>query len=92
MRTPQGGAATNAVGAVPKIEGELVDYIDIKDSIINLRKTYGDKSRLKLMDNNVLASQTLEELSTTYCSWDTEDNKHPKMPKQSTELWTLIKV
>jgi hypothetical protein len=51
---------------VPKIEPEFVPYIDIKDMIRALRKTpgdkYGDKPKLKLMDNNVLASPSLEQI------------------------------
>jgi hypothetical protein len=47
---------------VPKIEPRYVPYIDIKPSIHELRNTYGDKPRLKLMDNNVLASPHLERI------------------------------
>jgi hypothetical protein len=41
---------------VPKLEPCHVPYINIKPIIIDLRSKYGDKARLKLMDNNVLAS------------------------------------
>jgi hypothetical protein len=41
---------------VPKLEPRHVPYIDIKPAIIDMRRKYGDKARLKLMDNNVLAS------------------------------------
>jgi len=47
---------------VPSIEPEYIPYIDIKPMINMLRKEYGDKPRLRLMDNNVLASQRLEEI------------------------------
>lgn len=47
---------------VPKIEPNYIPYIDIKPVIQKLRDTYGDKSRLKLMDNNVLASPDLESI------------------------------
>ena len=44
---------------VPDIEPEYIDYIDIKPVISQLRDKYGDKPRLKLMDNNVLPSKQL---------------------------------
>jgi hypothetical protein len=47
---------------VPKIEPEYIPYIDIKPVIYALRKEYGDKPRLRLMDNNVLASAHLEQI------------------------------
>lgn len=47
---------------VPKIEPEFVPYIDIKPAIRALREQYGDKPKLKLMDNNVLASPELERI------------------------------
>lgn len=47
---------------VPKIEPEFDDYIDIKPSINKLRKEFGDKPALRLMDNNVLASNKLEKI------------------------------
>lgn len=47
---------------VPRIEPVYVPYIDIKPTILALRKQYGDKARLKLMDNNVLASRNLEQI------------------------------
>ena len=46
----------------PKIEPEYVPYIDIKPAIRALRKEYGDKSTLILMDNNVLDSEFLEKI------------------------------
>jgi hypothetical protein len=47
---------------VPKIEPNYIPYIDIRPVIEELRDTYGDKPRLKLMDNNVLASPVLEKI------------------------------
>lgn len=50
---------------VPHIEPQYSDYIDIKPMIQEMRRmgeSYGDKSRLKLMDNNVLASPHLERI------------------------------
>jgi hypothetical protein len=48
--------------AVPCIENEYVPYIDIKPMIKELRVRYGDKSVLKLMDNNVLSSKRLPQI------------------------------
>jgi hypothetical protein len=47
---------------VPEIEPSYVEYIDIKRVISELRNKYGDKSKMKLMDNNVLASSRLEQI------------------------------
>lgn len=47
---------------VPDIEPAYCAYIDIKPMIRDMRRLYGDKSRLKLMDNNVLASPNLEQI------------------------------
>ncbi len=47
---------------VPEIEPRYLEYIDIKPMILEMRQQYGDKSRLKLMDNNVLASPYLERI------------------------------
>ena len=47
---------------VAEIEPKYIDYIDIKVIISQLREKYGDKPRLKLMDNNVLASKHLERI------------------------------
>lgn len=48
--------------AVPRIEPSYVPYIDIKPTLGALRKAYGDKARLKLMDNNVLVSPQLGKI------------------------------
>jgi len=47
---------------VPRIEPAYLPYIDIKPSILSMRQKYGDKPRLKLMDNNVLASSHLKQI------------------------------
>ncbi len=47
---------------VPRIEPAYQQYIDIKPTIKALRDEYGDKPKLKLMDNNVLASDQLEQI------------------------------
>ena len=47
---------------VPKTEPEYVPYIDIKPMIKKMRKMYGDKANLLLMDNNVLASPNLAKI------------------------------
>lgn len=47
---------------VPKIEPEYNPYIDIKPMIKQMVKEYGEKPKLKLMDNNVLASKRLKQI------------------------------
>lgn len=47
---------------VPEIEPVYQEYIDIKPMIRQMQTAYGDKARLKLMDNNVLASPHLERI------------------------------
>lgn len=47
---------------VKDIEPDYCDYIDIKPMIREMRELYGDRSRLKLMDNNVLASPQLKRI------------------------------
>lgn len=47
---------------VPSIEPDFIPYIDIKPMIETMRKRYGDKAKIKLMDNNVLASPHLERI------------------------------
>jgi len=48
--------------AVPTLEPVFVPYVDIKPIILELRERNGDKSKLKLMDNNVLASSELDKI------------------------------
>lgn len=74
---------------VPKIEPEYRSYIDIKPSIRKLinsepRELYGEKSKLKLMDNNILASPQLEKIvddlvSLKYGRGEYTDTKPKKM-------------
>lgn len=47
---------------VPSIEPDYISYIDIKPMIKKMRKDVGDFSKLKLMDNNVLASKHLKQI------------------------------
>ncbi len=47
---------------VPLLEPKFIPYIDIKPVIRQLRDQYGDKPKLKLMDNNVLASPELARI------------------------------
>lgn len=48
--------------AVPKLEPQYEEYIDIKKQILQLRHECGDYSALKLMDNNVLISSRLKDI------------------------------
>jgi hypothetical protein len=47
---------------VSKIEPEYVPYIDLKPMLRQVRREYGDRPILKLMDNNVLASPNLAQI------------------------------
>lgn len=47
---------------VPDIEPEYCEYINIIPTIEELTEINGEKSRLKLMDNNVLASRNLAQI------------------------------
>ena len=47
---------------VPKAEPKYIPYIDIKPMIRRVRKLYGDKASLRIMDNNVFASPNLERI------------------------------
>lgn len=47
---------------VPDIEPVFTPYIDIKLMVNAMRARYGDKPKLKLMDNNVLASPRLGDI------------------------------
>jgi hypothetical protein len=75
---------------VPKIEPEYRSYIDIKPAINNLinaepKEIYGEKSKLKLMDNNILASPYLEKIIDDLVSLkfgrDDFTKSHPKKKK-----------
>jgi len=48
--------------AVRKFEPEYVPYIDIKNTVAEVSKLYGEKRDLILMDNNVLASKDFEKV------------------------------
>jgi len=47
---------------VPRIEPTFNGYINVKDAIRALRDEYGDFSLLRLMDNNIIASQNLQQV------------------------------
>ncbi|MHC1591425.1 MAG: radical SAM protein [Candidatus Helarchaeales archaeon] len=47
---------------VPIIEPQYFSYIDIKPFVLAMRKEYGDRAVLRLMDNNFLASSHLTQL------------------------------
>ena len=47
---------------MPILEPGEIYYIDIKDMIRSMRREHGDKPKLKLMDNNILASSDLEKI------------------------------
>lgn len=47
---------------VPRVEPAYLGYIDIKPTIEQMREEFGDKPKLKLMDNNVLPSPHLERI------------------------------
>lgn len=47
---------------VPVIEPQYLPYIDMRDMLREVRERHGDKSKLKLMDNNVLASPYLPKI------------------------------
>ncbi len=48
--------------AVPIIEPNFKDYCTIKDKIELIRRNYGDMRNLMIMDNNILASNKLDEI------------------------------
>ena len=48
--------------AVPILEPEYQPYLPLKERIERTRKLYGDQQNLLLMDNNVLASEQLENI------------------------------
>lgn len=47
--------------AVPKIEPVYEQYYEIKNVMYKLREDFGDKKHLKLMDNNIMASDDLSK-------------------------------
>lgn len=48
--------------AVPILEPHYQSYLPLKERIERTRRLYGDQQNLLLMDNNVLASENLEEI------------------------------
>ena len=48
--------------AVPKLEPIYKSYIPLKERIAYTKKMYGDQKDLLLMDNNILASDSLEQI------------------------------
>jgi len=69
---------------VPTIEPTYIPYIDIKEMINKLREQYGDKSKLKLMDNNVVASPQLDKIVSDLLELGYGKNSYTKTkrPKQ----------
>jgi len=63
---------------VPEIEPTYLKYLDIKPTILKLRELYGDKPRLKLMDNNILASSDIERIVDHYSRRLGEPGYDPK--------------
>ena len=48
--------------AVPTLEPEFIEYIDVKQWVNGIREQHGEKKDLMLLDNNVLASPALENI------------------------------
>jgi len=48
--------------AVPKLEPDFVEYVDLKPWVEGVREEYGEKQHLLLLDNNVLASPRLADI------------------------------
>lgn len=69
---------------VPIIEPEYVPYIDIKGMLKKLRERYGDKPKLKLMDNNAVASPHLDRIveDLLELGYGRNDFAQTKPPKQ----------
>jgi hypothetical protein len=64
--------------AVPIIEPKFKSYIDIKPKIEQIRKMYGEKHNLILMDNNIVASPKLSEIieDIISCGFGKENNDY----------------
>lgn len=69
---------------VPKIEPRFIPYIDIKKQVLFMRRHYGDKSKLKLMDNNILASDRLQDIVSdlVYLGYGRDTYTETKPPRQ----------
>ncbi len=48
--------------AVPKIEPTFTDYIPLQKQLSKIKKLYGEKKDLMLLDNNVLASPKFDQI------------------------------
>ena len=48
--------------AVPKLEPEFVSYTGLKEYIETVKKKFGERQNLVLMDNNVLASEEFDRI------------------------------
>lgn len=68
--------------AVSILEPKYCDYIDIKGQIIDINAKYGEKRDLMLMDNNVLASDRLEEIVNDLVSLGFGRNNKSYIKKQ----------
>lgn len=49
--------------AVPRLEPQFIDYIDIKPWVNGVREQHGEKQDLILLDNNILASTRLVDIA-----------------------------
>jgi len=48
--------------AVPKLEPDFVDYVDMKPWVRGVKEQHGEKQHLLLLDNNLLASPRLADI------------------------------
>ncbi|MCD7935499.1 MAG: hypothetical protein LUG98_01420, partial [Tannerellaceae bacterium] len=48
--------------AVPTLEPVYMPYLPLRERVEQVRETYGDQKDLLLMDNNILASENLEDI------------------------------
>lgn len=63
--------------AVWKIEPQYIDYLPLQERIKQTGRLYGERRNLLLMDNNVLASEKLEDIITDIQSCGfTNENKY----------------
>lgn len=62
MSTTKGCIRKCRFCAVKTLEPDYLDYIDIKSQITEINNRYGPKRDLMLMDNNILASKSLEKI------------------------------
>lgn len=70
---------------VHEIEPEYTDYISIKKTVESIKKNYGEKRNLLLMDNNILASKSfnkiIDEIKSLGYSRNNKSYKSPKSGK-----------